>query len=340
MEANSSPPLVRDIHGRKVAAFPWLFAWTLALLTLAAGGAGAQDSGPYFVTRWACATPGPNNYSYGVRVGPGGRVYVSDYVGNQVRVYEPDGTPGPTIGSRGSGPGQLFSPHGLAFTTAGELVVADTDNHRIEIFDGSGAYLRAFGSWGTANGFFRSPVDVAVDAAGRIWVSDANNHRVQVFDADGTWRLTVGGPGSAPGQFAGPRGIAFLASGDAVIADEGNSRVQVFSAAGLFVGAWPLPWRGLRPGPRGVTVDPQGRVLVADSGGSVIEVFAPSGSVLSTWGRGDWPPLLSPFGWALDCSPGGMIYLAGLSCDVNVFALDRAVPSRRSSWGAVKAIYR
>lgn len=275
-----------------VAKFRPLAGASLAL-ALCAGAAVSQEAGPWFAGRWVCTTPGPNNYCYGLAVGPDGLVYMSDYVAGTVRRFTPGGAPAGSIGSEGQGPGQFLAPHGLAFDAAGQLLVADT-----------------------------------------------GNHRVQVFDAAGRWLRTIGGPGSAPGQFAGPRGIAFLPSGDAVIADEANSRVQVFSPAGQFVAAWPLPPRGIRSGPRGVTIDPSGRVHVADSVGEVVRVFGPSGSLAHTWGHAQYPPALSPFGWAIACSPGGMLYLAGRNCDIQVFALDRAVPARRSSWGAIKAMHR
>ncbi len=315
-------------------------AWPALALSLLAGSAAAQASGPWFAARWSCETRGSNNYCYGLAVGPDARVYMSDYVAGLVRAFAPDGTPAGTIGSPGSGPGQFLGPHGLAFDAAGNLLVADTDNHRIQVFDPAGNLVGSFGRYGTAEGSVRNPVDLAVGPDGRIWVSDAQNHRVQVFDSAGQWAMTVGGPGSGPGQFAGPRGIALLPSGNFAIADEGNSRVHVVSPAGQFLATWPLPWRGIRPGPRGIMVEPSGRVHVADANGGVIRVFSPAGSLVHTWGRAEYPPAVTPYAWALAGSPAGMLYAAGISCDVQVFALDRAVPARRSSWGAIKTMHR
>jgi sugar lactone lactonase YvrE len=44
-------------------------------------------------------------------------------------------------GSRGSGPGEMDQPHGLAWDSKGRLVVADRSNNRLQIFDQDGNLL-------------------------------------------------------------------------------------------------------------------------------------------------------------------------------------------------------
>ena len=44
-------------------------------------------------------------------------------------------------GTKGSGPGQLDLPHGIAVDADGRVYVADRANSRIQVFDGAGIYI-------------------------------------------------------------------------------------------------------------------------------------------------------------------------------------------------------
>ena len=50
-----------------------------------------------------------------------------------------------TVGSRGSGQGQLNHPRGITIDDRGFVLVADTGNQRVQIFDPSGKSLLTFG---------------------------------------------------------------------------------------------------------------------------------------------------------------------------------------------------
>src|SRR5438034_10780354 len=69
-----------------------------------------------------------------------------------------------TIGSHGSGPGQLNDPRGLYVNNKGNLYVVDSGNNRIQVFDtNNGKFIRAWGSFGTTNGQFNHPLGIALD---------------------------------------------------------------------------------------------------------------------------------------------------------------------------------
>jgi len=70
----------------------------------------------------------------------GGKVYVSDSYMSQIQVVVDDGTPSGTLGSVGSGPGQLRRPAGMAVLSNGDLLVANFDAGRLDRF-GNGAAL-------------------------------------------------------------------------------------------------------------------------------------------------------------------------------------------------------
>ncbi|MCK4349774.1 MAG: hypothetical protein KAX13_02895 [Candidatus Krumholzibacteria bacterium] len=90
-------------------------------------------------------------------------------------------------GSRGSGVGQFFDPHGIDADPAGNLVVADTGNDRIAVLFNNGrvlshrSYLRAVGE----NDSLKAPYDVVLTPAGGVWVSDTGNGRLVHFNLEG-----------------------------------------------------------------------------------------------------------------------------------------------------------
>ena len=121
-----------------------------------------------------------NDLSEGLAVDASGNVYVAQYAG-RVGVYSPTGSLISTIGTPGSGPGQLNSPYDVALDGAGNVYVADSYNHRIEVFTSGGAYVTAWGTRGSDPGQFIQPRGVTVGPDGRIYVADTWNDRIQVF---------------------------------------------------------------------------------------------------------------------------------------------------------------
>ena len=75
-----------------------------------------------------------------------GDVFVSDgYVNSRIVQFSKDGKFIRIIGgNKGSGPGQLQLPHGIAIDSKGRLLVADSDNKRIAIFDKDGKFIETW----------------------------------------------------------------------------------------------------------------------------------------------------------------------------------------------------
>lgn len=70
----------------------------------------------------------------GLMADPQGRIYLADSFRGIVTVVNPNGTPLGTIGTFGSGPGQLMGPVGLALDRNNRLFVATPGNTRVEVF--------------------------------------------------------------------------------------------------------------------------------------------------------------------------------------------------------------
>ena len=93
------------------------------------------------------ATPGPNDpvppaqpYLFSrptdVTWDAAGNIFVADGYGNsRVVKYDKNGRFITSVGTRGSGPGQLNLPHSIATDAKGNVYVADRTNRRIQVFD-------------------------------------------------------------------------------------------------------------------------------------------------------------------------------------------------------------
>jgi sugar lactone lactonase YvrE len=103
-----------------------------------------------------------------VAIAPNGDVYVSDgYVNARVVRFSGAGQFLGIIGGvKGSEPGQLQLPHGVALDSRGRLLVNDSDNKRVSVFDRDGKFVE---TWP-----YPSRGGIAVAADDTVYVSDVN----------------------------------------------------------------------------------------------------------------------------------------------------------------------
>ena len=103
-----------------------------------------------------------------VAIAPNGDIYVSDgYANSRVVHFSEDGQFVRIIGGeRGSEPGQLQVPHGVAVDSEGRILVNDSDNSRVSVFDKDGNFVE---TWP-----FPSRGGIVVAADDTVYVSDVN----------------------------------------------------------------------------------------------------------------------------------------------------------------------
>jgi streptogramin lyase len=115
------------------------------LMTL--GKAGVAGSGPDTFN-------GPS----GVVLAPNGDIFVADGHGGDTNArivkFSKDGKFIKAWGQKGSGPGDLDTPHSIAMDSKGRLFVADRVNNRIEIFDQDGKFLDQWKQFGRPSGIY------------------------------------------------------------------------------------------------------------------------------------------------------------------------------------------
>jgi peptidylamidoglycolate lyase len=104
-----------------------------------------------------------------------GDVFVSDgYVNSRIVQFTKDGKFVRIIGGvKGSAPGQLLLPHGVAVDSRGRVLVSDSDNKRISVFDKDGKFVE---TWAAP-----SRGGIAVTADDTVYVSDVNGGAVTVL---------------------------------------------------------------------------------------------------------------------------------------------------------------
>jgi peptidylamidoglycolate lyase len=103
-----------------------------------------------------------------VAVAPGGDIYVSDgYVNARVVQFSKEGQFVRIIGGvKGSQPGQLQLPHGVALDSRGRILINDSDNQRVSVFDKDGKFVEAWP--------YPSRGGIAVAADDTVYISDVN----------------------------------------------------------------------------------------------------------------------------------------------------------------------
>jgi sugar lactone lactonase YvrE len=103
-----------------------------------------------------------------VAIAPNGDVYVSDgYVNARVVHFSGSGQFVRIIGGvKGSQPGQLQLPHGVALDSRGRILINDSDNQRVSVFDKDGTFVEMWP--------YPSRGGIAVAADDTVYVSDVN----------------------------------------------------------------------------------------------------------------------------------------------------------------------
>lgn len=203
-----------------------------------------------------------------------GRIYVAEYSGGKVQVFD----------SAGAFLTQWTADPGMP------LVDMEADRQGVVYVVQSGRIRRYEGATGRALGAVpgsdgRSYSDVALALDGSLWAV-AWPHAVVHLGPDGRERRSID-TREAIGEDASPRRVAVAGSGDLYVIDQWAADVYHLDPRGRFVdrfggeGEGPAVFRS----PADVAVDGRGRVYVSDSGGG-IRAFSAEGRLLGSFGPG------------------------------------------------------
>jgi len=175
--------------------------------------------------------PFPDDKRYdpiGIVVDHSGNFLISDFEQHIIRRVSPAGKVIGSIGSPGSGFGQLRAPVGLAVDIKGTIWVADSGNNRISRFTSIGFPLCSYGE-----DSFQDPWAVAVGQDGVFVVSDMNHYRLQIWgstdegDFRGFWQSNIRLDPPGTDETSLPRGLSIAPDGTIYVADWGNGEILV-----------------------------------------------------------------------------------------------------------------
>ncbi|KAI6658595.1 NHL repeat containing protein [Oopsacas minuta] len=126
-------------------------------------------------------------------------------------------------GKKGSGPGQLNDPRGVAIHEAtNQIFVANYSNNRVEIFSDTGEYLNQLGVRQ-----LNRPRGIAIHGE-NVYVSCWGNDTINQFTlTDMSLVRKIGSWGSNNGQFNNPRQLTTDPIGHVFIADQLNHRISI-----------------------------------------------------------------------------------------------------------------
>ncbi len=175
----------------------------------------------------------------GIAVARNGDVWVSNTYKGQLVVFNSSGEYLKTVGSEGSGPGQLGEPEGIAVDPNGDVWVADWANDRVEEFNEQGEYLQQLGAKGSGDGQLDYPYGIAVNQSDDVWVGDIGNDRIDEFGEHGEYLKQFDGErGAQAGQFGlqVPTGLVIQTDGSIWLTDAENDRVEEFGEQGEYLG--------------------------------------------------------------------------------------------------------
>ena len=243
----------------------------------------------------------------------GGAVYLLDKGRGQVLRYASTGEILGTIGSPGSGDGQMLAPTGIAVAPDKSVWVADSGNSRLLRFSARGLLLGTHFGPGRSAGQFEGLQDVVVAGSGAILTAESNPTgewtRIQHFDE--TLR-----PFTSWGdrEFKHLVSIGITAGNSVFVADEGDNSFQRFSLTGEFDNRLGGDHEtvGEIGGASGIDLTRDGRLLVvADRVYHRIRRFDLSGILKDSFGMGgseDAGQLNAPGDVAV--APDGTVYVA------------------------------
>jgi sugar lactone lactonase YvrE len=215
--------------------------------------------------------PGMFNDARSIAVDGAGRIYVGEYTGGRIQVFDADGKflTQWTIGDRktilrgltADRKGTVYLVHGGAIeryrgetgeklgqvqyersgfddvsTTADDGLVAAGQSNRDDIvaFDANGKLVRTIpAAISSASGDSELDTRVAADGAGNVYALGRFNNAVFKFGRDGKFMTRFGGDGDQAGQIRAPYSLAVDGYGRVYVGD--MKGIQVFDANGRYL---------------------------------------------------------------------------------------------------------
>ncbi len=199
-----------------------------------------------------------------IAVHPSGDIYVADFKGDSVKVYDRKGALLHVI-PVASPSAIAVDPSGTAYVGQGSSIIAVT------IDPEKGVVLRKL-----VEGAFSHISDMAVTADGRLFILEAKRHRVWVYRTNGSYLAQFG-----YGTLFMPMGLDVdEAGGKIIVSDRGNYKIRIYDLNDYTllhsfgqVQTDGNDWQGKFNFLTGVAADGEGRIFVLDDGPDRVQIF-------------------------------------------------------------------
>jgi DNA-binding beta-propeller fold protein YncE len=145
-----------------------------------------------------------------------GDLYVADTGNGRIVHLTPEGKFLSQFGSKGKGPGQFTTAHGLAIDKNDTIYVADRGNDRVEVFTPTGKFVAQWNGFGNPYGLLAW--------RNELFVSEGEKHQIIEISKDGAILHTWGGPE----LLQLPHLMDYGSDGTLYVTEVNGKRVQMF----------------------------------------------------------------------------------------------------------------
>jgi len=236
---------------------------------------------------YSAARPGWDlSYPTGMATDGSGKLYVTDYDGQRVQIYNNDESLYLSLGVKGesgSDNSHFNTPNSVTVDRAnGDIYVLDANNKRIQVFDSQGSRLRTIAIPSPYN----VPQALTVDGYGHVIVTDQNNAILRMDTDGGHFRVLDNAPDRPMGVAADSHGNLYVTQywQDIVIVYRYNSTADTYAAPETIIGV-----KGVEGAdnthlkhPYGIYIDSHDRLYVADTDNNRVQVYNSGGSYART----------------------------------------------------------
>ena len=188
------------------------------------------------------------------------KVFVTQYQGGCVLVFDLKGNFIIQIGNTGSGEGQFDRPYGITVNEYnGDIYVCDSSNKRIQIFSENYSFKSQFGK-----GTLQYPTDIQL-TRDNIYVLSYIKPFLTIFNYNFTPVQNIIS-NSIPNYLKSPYCFVIDGAGNIIISDQGLNSVFIFNQQGELLHSL----KDSISKPVGVCIDSKGRIIVVGYDGGLL----------------------------------------------------------------------
>jgi len=165
-----------------------------------------------------------------VAIDNSGAIWILDRKKSKIARLDESGNILTSIGTSGSGKGELYNAEDFAISSTGIIFVADSGNRRVQVFSGDGVFLKEIQQ--DASGKLINPVAIALDPKNELFVLDKGRSVVSTYSAKGEPLGVIGK--RADGSTILEEPVDLITTHDEVFVLDSN-QVRVFSHKGQYI---------------------------------------------------------------------------------------------------------